>query len=149
MYETFKFYLEGIKTSNFNIKERSLFEKIIDCPIDTENAKLPIFIKDMWHEFSNVTVSGHEFLLLFNFINFVNIFFIATKSIYFAFFIAFIFEKIFIFIIGFFIKRNISKNTLIDDKFFNWLFVLFVLNIILKYQWNIDQEWQHLPALAK
>ena len=59
MYETFKFYLEGIKTSNFNIKERSLFEKVIDCPVDTENAKLPIFIKDMWHEFSNVTVSGH------------------------------------------------------------------------------------------
>jgi hypothetical protein len=64
-------------------------------------------------------VSGHEFLLLFNFINFINIFYIAFKNVYFAFFIAFIFEKIFNFTIGFFIKRNISRNTLIDDKFFN------------------------------
>jgi len=43
----------------------------------------------------------------------------ATKNLYFSFFLAFIFEKIFTFLIGFFIKRNISKNTLIDDKFFN------------------------------
>ena len=64
-------------------------------------------------------VSGHEFLLLINFINFVNIFFIATKNIYMAFLIAFVFEKITILLVGTFIKRNISKNTLIDDKFFN------------------------------
>jgi hypothetical protein len=93
---------------------------VIDCPIDTETiGKLPVFLKDTWLEFKKVMVSGHEFLLLFNFINFVNIFYIATHNIYFAFFIAFIFEKIFEFLIGFFIKRNISKNTLIDDKFFN------------------------------
>ncbi len=81
--------------------------------------KLPVFFKDMWYEFSNVMLSGHEFILLFNFINFVNIFYIATSNVYIAFFIAFIFEKIFNFAYSFFIKRNISKNTLIDDKFFN------------------------------
>ena len=53
--------------------------------------KLPVFFKDMWYEFSNVMLSGHEFILLFNFINFVNIFYIATSNVYIAFFIAFIF----------------------------------------------------------
>jgi hypothetical protein len=65
-----------------------------------------------------VLLSGHEFLLLFNFINFVNIFYIASSNIYFAFFVAFIFEKMIALACGFFIKRNISRNTLIDDKFF-------------------------------
>lgn len=50
MLETFKFYLEGIKNSNLNIRERGLCEKIINCPIDTEiMGKLPIFFKDMWN----------------------------------------------------------------------------------------------------
>ncbi len=80
--------------------------------------KLPVFFKDPWFEFSNVLLTGHEFLLLFFYINFVNIFFIATNNIYYSFFIAFIFEKVAAFACGFFIKRNISRNTLIDDKFF-------------------------------
>lgn len=103
-----------------NVRERTLLEKAIDCPVDTETiGKLPIFFKDLSLDFTNVMVLGHEFILLFNFINFINIFYMATKNIYFSFFLAFIFEKIFTFGIGFFIKRNISKNTLIDDKFFN------------------------------
>lgn len=107
-----------------NVRERSFFEKIVNCPLDTTTmGKLPVFFKDQWYEFSNVLLSGHEFLLLFNFINFVNIFFIATNNIYFAFFIAFIFEKLFNLFYAFFIKRNISKNTLIDDKFFNWFWL--------------------------
>ena len=60
MLETFKYYLEGIKNSNLNIRERSLFEKIIDCPVDTETmGKLPLFFKDSWNEFRNVMVGGH------------------------------------------------------------------------------------------
>jgi len=81
--------------------------------------KLPVFFKDQWFEFSNILLSGHEFLFLFNFINFVNVFYIATANIYYAFFIAFIFEKIAGLIYGLAIKRNISRNTLIDDKFFS------------------------------
>lgn len=120
MLETFKFYLEGIKNSSLNIREKNLFEKIINCPVNTNDLKkLPVFFKDLWHEFSNVMVSGHEWILLFNFINFVNIFYIAFKNVYVGFFIAFLFDKLFNYLIAFFIKRNISKNTLIDDKFFN------------------------------
>ena len=50
--------------------------------------KLPVFFKDMWYEFSGVMLCGHEFILLFNFINFVNIFYIALGNIYLAFIIA-------------------------------------------------------------
>lgn len=50
--------------------------------------KLPVFFKDLWYEFNSVMLSGHEFILLFNFINFVNIFYIALKNILFAFLIA-------------------------------------------------------------
>ena len=54
-----------------------------------------------------------------NFINFVNVFYLATKNIFFSMLLGLIFERMFTFLIRFFIKRNISKNTLIDDKFFN------------------------------
>ena len=33
--------------------------------------KLQVFFKDLWYEFNSVMLSGHEFILLFNFINFV------------------------------------------------------------------------------
>lgn len=103
-----------------NVREKSLLDRLTGCPLDVASmGKLPVFFRDQWLQFSNVLLSGHEFLLLFNFINFTNIFFIATHNIYYAFFIAFIFDKLFILMIGFFIKRNISRNTLIDDKFFN------------------------------
>jgi hypothetical protein len=120
MLESFKYYLEGVKTSMLNVRDRSFFEKLISCPIDTTTmGKLPVFFKDPWYEFANVLLSGHEFMFLFYFINFVNIFYIATNNIYYSFFITFIFEKLTMMVCGFFIKRNISRNTLIDDKFFS------------------------------
>jgi hypothetical protein len=36
MLSTFKYYLEGVKTSQINIRERTLVEKIINCPIDIQ-----------------------------------------------------------------------------------------------------------------
>jgi hypothetical protein len=89
MLETFKYYLEGVKTAPMNIRERTLFEKIINCPIDTSMmGKLPVFFKDLWYEFNGVMLSGHEFILLFNFINFVNIFYMSLGNIFIAFLIA-------------------------------------------------------------
>ena len=82
--------------------------------------KIPIFFKDRWNSFTNVFLSGHEFLLLINFINLVNLFYIITKNIYFGAFIAIIINEIgFKLPARFLMKRNISKNTLIDEKFFN------------------------------
>lgn len=34
MLESFKYYLEGVKTSQFNIQERSLIQKLMNCPLD-------------------------------------------------------------------------------------------------------------------
>ena len=49
MLETFKYYLEGIKTSSHNILERTLFEKVVDCPLDPQSmGKLPVLVKDWW-----------------------------------------------------------------------------------------------------
>ena len=82
--------------------------------------KLPIFFKDYWNEFTNVLMCGHEFLFLVNTINFVNIFYVATDSVFFATFITMCLSRLLIKnFADFMVKRNISKNTLIDDKFFN------------------------------
>jgi len=43
-----------------NVRERSLLERVIDCPVDTETiGKLPIFFKDLSLSFTNVMVLGH------------------------------------------------------------------------------------------
>lgn len=82
--------------------------------------KLPIFFKDYWYTFTNVLMSGHEFIFLMNTINFVNIFYVATRNIFMAVFITMIISRLFIKnFADYMVKRNISKNTLIDDKFFN------------------------------
>ena len=57
-----------------------------------------------------------------NTINFINIFYVATRNIFMAVFITMIITRLFIKnFADYMVKRNISKNTLIDDKFFNWL----------------------------
>lgn len=79
-----------------------------------------MFWKDSWNEFTNVFISGHEFLFLFNFINLVNLAYIITKNIYFASLLGIIVnEALFYYPACFFLKRNISKNTFIEEKFFN------------------------------
>lgn len=78
-------------------------------------------MKDKWNDFTNAFLSGHEFLFLFNFINWVNLWFVATKNIYFALLLAVIVnEVLFERPAAFLVKRNISKNTFIEEKFFNW-----------------------------
>ena len=80
-----------------------------------------MFMKDKWQDFTNVFVSGHELLFLFNFINWVNVWFIATGNVYFALMLAVIVNEIlFEKPAQFLVKRNISKNTFIEEKFFNW-----------------------------
>jgi hypothetical protein len=82
---------------------------------------IPVFMKDKWQDFTNVFLSGHEFLFLFNFINWVNVWFIATGNVYFALLLAVIVnELLFEKPAAFLVKRNISKNTFIEEKFFNW-----------------------------
>ena len=121
MLESFKYYLEGVKTSQFNVKEKSFLQKIINCPLDTELiGRLPIFFKDYWNEFTNVLMSGHEFLFLMNTINMVNVWYIVTKSIFMGVFITMVISRLILKnLADISVKRNISKNTLIDDKFFN------------------------------
>lgn len=34
MLTTFKYYLEGVKTSRFNVLERPFLQKLINCPLD-------------------------------------------------------------------------------------------------------------------
>ncbi len=80
-----------------------------------------MFMKDKWQDFTNVFLSGHEFLFLFNFINWVNVWFVATGNVYFALLLAVIVnELLFEKPAAFLVKRNISKNTFIEEKFFNW-----------------------------
>lgn len=63
-----------------------------------------------------------------NTINFINIFYVATQNIFMAVFITMIITRIFIKnFADYMVKRNISKNTLIDDKFFNWPFFIIIL----------------------
>lgn len=82
--------------------------------------KLPIFFKDQWNEFTNVLMSGHEFIFLMNTINLINVFYIATQNIFLAMFITMIVGRLVLKnLADVSVKRNISKNTLIDDKFFN------------------------------
>lgn len=121
MLDSFKYYLEGVKTSQFNVKERTFLQKLVSCPLDMELiGKLPIFFKDRWNEFTNVLMCGHEFLFLMNTINLVNIFYVATRNIFMAVFITMVISRVLIKnFADFMVKRNISKNTLIDDKFFN------------------------------
>lgn len=72
-------------------------------------------MKDKWNDFTNAFLSGHEFLLLFNYINWVNLWFVITKDIYFASLIAIIVNELaFNQPANFLIKRNISKNTFIE-----------------------------------
>ena len=121
MIESFKYYLEGVKTSQFNVREKSFFQKILNCPEDVEFiGKLPLFFKDYWNEFTNVLMSGHEFIFLMNTINLINIFYIATQSVFMGVFITMVIGRILLKnLADMSVKRNISKNTLIDDKFFN------------------------------
>ncbi len=51
-------------------------------------------MKDKWNDYTNTFLSGHEFLFLFNFINWVNVWFIATKNIYFAMLLGFIVNEV-------------------------------------------------------
>lgn len=72
-------------------------------------------MKDKWNDFTSAFLSGHEFLLLFNFINWVNLAYIITKNAYFAALIGIIINELaFNLPACFFIKRNISKNTFIE-----------------------------------
>ena len=154
MLNSFKYYLEGVKTSQFNVKDRTFLQKLISCPLDMELiGKLPIFFKDYWNSFTNVLMSGHEFIFLMNTINFINIFYVATRNIFMAVFIAMIITRLFIKnFADYMVKRNISKNTLIDDKFFNWSssllpFITHKINIwswrvfsSVKRQWNLTEK---------
>lgn len=82
--------------------------------------KLPIFFKDQWSEFTNVLMCGHEFIFLMNTINLINVFYIATQNIFLAMFITMVVGRLVLKnLADVSVKRNISKNTLIDDKFFN------------------------------
>lgn len=121
MVKSFKYYLEGIKISEFNVREQSFLQRLVSCPIDSDQiSELPIFFKDYWHRFTEVLISGHELTMLINLINFINIFYIATGSVTIACLITMIICKLVIKnLANFFIKRNISRNTFIDDKFFN------------------------------
>lgn len=121
MLDNFKYYLEGVKTSQFNVREQTFVRRLLSFPIDpAEIGKLPIFFKDYWHKFTDVLMSGHEFLLLINIVNFINIFYIATSSVVVACVITMIICRLIIKnLADFFIKRNISRNTLIDEKFFS------------------------------
>lgn len=81
---------------------------------------MPIFFKDRWNDFTNVLMSGHEFLFLINTINLINALYIGTKSVFMAIFITmFISRLVLKNIADFSVKRNISKNTLINDQLFN------------------------------
>lgn len=121
MLESFKYYLEGVKTSQFNVREKSFFQKIVNCPVNVDHiGKLPIFFKDYWNEFTEVLFCGHEFTLVINLINFINVFYIATGSVVIACMIAMILCNLIIRnVANWIVRRNISRNTLIDDKFFN------------------------------
>lgn len=102
-----------------NVLERSFIERIIDCPLNVMG-KLPVFLRDRWNSFGNVMLLGHELLLIINFANLVNAWYLATKSIWLAFLLALFVDKFIVQLFAeFMIRRNLSKNTLIDDKFFN------------------------------
>jgi hypothetical protein len=50
MLESFKYYLEGVKTSQFNIRERTFLQRLTHWPTDIDYLKgLPIFFKDSWY----------------------------------------------------------------------------------------------------
>jgi hypothetical protein len=50
MLESFKYYLEGVKTSQFNVRERTFFQRLTKWPTDIDYLKgLPIFFKDHWY----------------------------------------------------------------------------------------------------
>lgn len=133
MLDNFKYYLEGVKTSQFNVREQTFIRRLLSFPIDpAEIGKLPIFFKDYWHKFTDVLMSGHEFLLLINIINFINIFYIATSSVVVACVITMVICRLVIKnLADFFIKRNISRNSLIDEKFFSWSHIIchYVINM--------------------
>jgi hypothetical protein len=53
MSTNFKFYLEGIKISDTNVKQQLFWQRALSCPIDDESiGRLPIFFKDYWHKFT-------------------------------------------------------------------------------------------------
>lgn len=66
-------------------------------------------------------------------INFVNILYIGTGSVTIACLISMVICKIVIKNLAeFLLKRNVSRNTLIDDRFFKWLFLC---------KFNINNIW--------
>ncbi len=67
MVESFKMYLESVKTTLLNLRDRSWWEKFVSLPVGQDAigncfasvGKVPLFMKDKWNDFTNAFLSGH------------------------------------------------------------------------------------------
>lgn len=101
------------------IQERNWFTRMFSCPPDaTLHEKLPVMFKDPDYLFTGVLLSGNELFLLINEINLFNFWYIIIGNTFHAVILTMVVKLLIGFFIEFKMKRNISLNTFVDDKFF-------------------------------
>lgn len=120
MANAFRLYLEEVKKSRNQIVARSCWSELLGCPPDEIfYQSLPVFFRDNSHKFTRAFLQGNEWFLLTCEINLLNFWFMILKSSYQAIFLTWIFAKLILkFYHEWLMKRNLSANTLVDDKFF-------------------------------
>lgn len=120
MANAFRIYLEEIKKSYTQVVTRNCWSDLWSCPPDEIfYQKLPIFFRDNDFRFSQAFLCGNEVYLLLCEINIFNFWFMILKSSYQAIFLTWICVKLlFKMYYEYLMKRNLSSNTMVDDKFF-------------------------------